>query len=100
MLYCYLTLFVLYANMDAQSGIPVHLLDTVWAAMRHKRASPQQQMDFEESLHAAPTLEEFEKELSGTPHRSAGGPTGVTYNAIVGWPRELLAKVHSLLLEF
>jgi hypothetical protein len=82
------------------SGVPVHLLDVIWKAMRGRRICPIRQASFEESLNMAPTLDEFEKELSSTSRHSASGPTGITYNAIAGWPREILEKVHSILEQF
>ncbi len=84
----------------AQTGVPTHLLEVIWSSMKVKRASLVQQQEFEESLRTPPTLEEFESELAVTSRHSSSGPTGVTYNAIAGWPRDILVKVHSLLVEF
>jgi len=68
--------------------------------MRSKRVCPSRQAELDAELSAAPTLEEFEKELAATSRHSASGPTGVTYNAIASWPREILEKIHAILMQF
>jgi hypothetical protein len=89
-----------FFQQHASSNIPQRLLETVWVAMRVKQAPLEKQVAFEQSLAEAPTLEEFERALASTSRQSASGPTGVTYNAIAGWPPWVLRKVHLLMVEF
>jgi hypothetical protein len=82
------------------SGIPTHLLGTIWEAMRTTTEVPEMdRTSFEEQMKMVPTMEEFKAAIKTSPTQSAGGPTEITYNAMAAWPEDVLRDVYGILAD-
>ena len=84
------------------TGIPDHLLELVWESLQSPLVLQHPTKDIlmaQSALTATPTFEEFEKQLASTPHASAPGPTGLTYNMIASLPQALQRSLYDHLVH-
>jgi hypothetical protein len=86
--------------IHSNSNIPQWCLDTAFDALQVKPGALQVRSTLSVSLEPPPTVEDLYKSIRHTKTNSAPGPSGLSYNMLKSFPREMVEYVHSLLAHY
>ena len=77
----------------ALSGIPEVLRSHMWTSFQRKVVQEGPAAAFATSVSLPPTIDEWMSRVRSLPKKSAGGPSGLTYDMVQCWPLEIHVAV-------
>jgi hypothetical protein len=86
-----------FCDRYRSTGVPDHLLCTVWQALRPKVS--QEEREANNNIMDAPSFDDFKAALQAGAPDSAPGPSGLSYNMMKLWSDDIKRKVYGHLIE-
>jgi hypothetical protein len=89
-----------FLNVFCDSSIPTWCLDIVHHALQEKPQAEAVRAQLMQTLLVPPTLEEFKKSIRKSKTNSAPGMSGLSYNMLKSFPRDMVEYVYRLWIHF
>ena len=89
-----------FLHVFKDSNIPIWCLDIIHQALQEKPQAAAVRAQLSETLLIPPTLEEFKKSIKKSKTNSAPGMSGLSYNMLKSYPRDMVEYVYNLWIWF